>query len=98
MTTDSPHPSKRLLFNYFHNKLPDDHAIEIEEHLAGCGHCVSSARVVRRVVQLCSRWQARTDTLRNRISRAFAVLKASAPENQRLYTGSGPVGQVAKIL
>src|SRR2546426_9323427 len=97
MTTDSPHPSKRLLFNYFHNKLPDDHAIEIEEHLAGCGHCVSSARVVRRVVQLCSRCHATVDMLRHRIGRAFA-LKAGSSTNQPLFAGSVPLGQVENIL
>jgi len=50
MNTDpsSPnHISRRQLFRYFENGLPDAEAMELEEHLADCQSCVLEARRVR---------------------------------------------------
>src|ERR1043166_629181 len=42
-----PHVSRRLLFSYFQNSVPEQQALQIEEHLADCHDCTSLARQVR---------------------------------------------------
>jgi hypothetical protein len=42
-----PHLSRRLLFGYFQNSVPEQQALQIEEHLADCHDCTSLARQVR---------------------------------------------------
>src|SRR5712671_2454722 len=41
------HVSRRLLFSYFQNTVPEQQALQIEEHLADCQDCTSLARQVR---------------------------------------------------
>lgn len=51
----SRHVSWRRLIQYFRNRLPEDEAMELEEHLADCDRCVLAANRVRPVVQFCHR-------------------------------------------
>src|SRR6266446_10070620 len=54
MNADHPpdHISRRQLFRYFENELPDAEAMELEDHLADCQSCVLKARRVRGFVDV----------------------------------------------